>query len=311
MSVKLRQLECFLQVARCDLSMSKAAAALGATQPAVSKQIRLLEEEIGVSLFDQRGNRLIELSTAGAEILKCAQAVWREAENIRRIAQDHSDRSSKVFSVATTFTHARYMLVKHVKDFIDRHPGIDLRLQQGAPERIMRLVVEGAADIGIMTQPEGFPPELVSVPCFQMKHSLVMPLNHPLSARRAVTLDALAQYPIIAHDVAHQIGREIERRFNEAGLRPNFVLQAQDSDVMKAYVEAGLGIAIIPKIAFSPLRDRNLRSKDVSHLFAPTTTHVVLRRGAYSAAHVVDFIQQLAPSVTRKAVNARLRMGAD
>lgn len=304
--MKLRQLECFLQVALCDFSMSKAAAALGATQPAVSKQIRLLEQEIGASLFVQRGNRLVQLTPAGAEILKAAQAMWREAENIRRIAQDHSARGSRVFSVASTFTHARYMLVRHVKEFIARHPGIDLRLQQGAPERIMRLVIEGAADVGIMTQPEHFPPELAAIPCFQMKHSLVVPVGHPLLNRRSLTLAMLAEYPIIAHDTAHQIGREIDRRFKEAGLRPHFILQAQDSDVMKAYVEEGLGIAIVPKVAFSPLRDRSLRSKDVSHLFAPTTTHVVLRRGSYPAAHVIDFIQRLAPQTTREAVRARL-----
>ena len=305
--MKLRQLECFLRVVESDLSMSKAAAALGATQPAVSKQIRLLEAELGVTLFTQRGNRLLQLTEAGGEILRAAQALWREAENIASIAQDYSGRTGQVLSIAASVTHARYMLVKPVREFLARHPGIELRLQQGSHERILLLVQDGGADIGILTTPESLPPELVALPCYDMRHSLVMPVKHPLAQRRSLTLEMLAQYPMIGHDVAHQIGREVRRRFAEAGLRPNFVLQAQDSDVMKAYVEAGLGIAIVPKIAFSPLRDRLLRSRDVSHLFAPTTTLLVLRRGAYPAAHVTDFVQLVAPQLTPKALGTQLQ----
>lgn len=305
--MKLRQLQCLLEVVKCELSMSRAAAALHATQPAVSKQIRLLEQEIGVSLFAQRGNRLLELTPAGAEILRAAQSMWREVENIRRIAADFSTRRGKLLSVATTYTHARYMLVRPIKEFIAKHPEIDLRLQQGAPERISRLVLDGVVDLGIMTQPQEFQADLVSVPCFQMKHSLVTPVDHPLARRGILTLDMLAEFPIIGHDVSHQIGTEMRRRFSEAGLRPNFILQAQDSDVMKAYVEAGVGIAIIPKIAFSPLRDKKLRSKDVSHLFGATTTVVILRRGTYPSAHILEFIQLLAPLATRKALGALVK----
>lgn len=305
--MKLRQLECFLEVVRSDFSMSRAAAALGMTQPAVSKQIRLLESELGISLFAQRGNRLLHLSEAGTEILRSADALWQQVGNMQRIAQDYSGRSGRTFSVATTFTHARYVLVHHVKAFISAHPHIDVRLQHSAPERILRLVIQDKADIGILTQPAQFPPELVSVPCYEMRHSVVAPHGHPLLSKKLLTLEMLAQYPIVSHDLSRQIGREIDRRFREAGLRPKFVLQAQDSDVIKAYVEAGLGIAIVPKIAFSPLRDRNLRSKDVSHLFAPTTTHVVLKRGAYPAAHVIDFIQAVAPQYSRKQLDSMIR----
>lgn len=304
--MKLRQLECFLRVVEADLSMSRAAAALGATQPAVSKQIRLLEAELGVQLFAQRGNRLLQLTEAGGEILRAAQALWREAENIGRIAQDYSGRTGQALTIAASATHARYMLVKPVREFLSSHPGVELRLQSGSHDRILRLVQEGGADIGILTTPENLPAELVALHCYDMRHSLVMPAKHPLAQRRSVTLEQIAQHPLIGHDVAHQIGREIRRRFAEAGLRPNFVLQAPDSDVMKAYVEAGLGVAIVPKLTFSPLRDRHLRSKDVSHLFAPATTVLLLRRGAYPAAHVTDFVQLVAPQFTRQALGTRL-----
>lgn len=305
--MKLRQLECFLEVVRADFSMSRAATALGMTQPAVSKQVRLLEAEIGVSLFVERNNRLLHLTEAGTEILRTAQALWQQVGNIQRIAQEHAGRGNRVFSVATTFTHARYVLVHHVKDFIASHPDVDVRLQHGPPERILRLVLEDKADVGILTRPSDFPPELVALPCYEMRHSLVAPLGHPLLSRKSLTLEMLAEYPLVTHDVSRQIGREIERRFREAGLSPRFVLQAQDSDVMKAYVEAGLGVAIIPKIAFSPLRDRNLRSRDASHLFAPTTTYVVLRRGSYPASHVLDFVQSIAPQHSRRQLAARLK----
>jgi LysR family cys regulon transcriptional activator len=286
--------------------MSKAAAALGATQPAVSKQIQLLEVELGVQLFVRRGNNLLSLSPVGQEIHHAAQGAWQEVDNMRTIAADSSLRRSKAFSVASTYTHARYMLIRPVKDFILRHPDIAVRLQQGAPKRIFELVAEGSADLGISTQPQQLLPELVAMPCFQTKHSLVVPVNHPLAGKRSVTLEMVAQFPIIGHDASQQIGNEIQRRFNEAGLAPNVVLQAQDSDVMKAYVEAGIGIAIIPKIAFSPLRDKNLRSKDVSHLFDATTTCVILRRGGRPPPHVLEFITLLSPQLARKDVGARI-----
>lgn len=306
--MKLRQLEFLLRVVDSDLSMSRAAARLGATQPAVSKQIRLLEAELDVTLFKQRGNRLLQLTEAGAEILRAAQSLWREVENIRRISQSHSGAvGDRRLSVATSLTHARYMLVKPIKEFAASHPDVEVHLKQGSPEAILRLVVEGAADLGILTQPEELPFELVAYPCHQMRHSLVMPVKHPLIRRRSLSLQMLSQFPIVAHDGTHQIGREIQRRFTEAGLRPQLVLRAQDSDVMKAYVEAGLGIAILPKIAFSPLRDRNLRSRDVSHLFAPTTTLLVLREGVRIAKHVSDFVQLIAPQVSRRAIGKRLR----
>jgi LysR family cys regulon transcriptional activator len=311
MKMKLRQIECFLEVVRCNMSMSAAATALHATQPAISKQLRLLESELRVELFVQRGNRLLELTPAGQEILHAARAVWRESDNIRRIAAEASARRGTVFSVASTFTHARHLLVRPVAEFIARHPEIELRLEQSSPDNICRMVLDGTADIGVVTQPREFPAGLVSVPCAQMKHSLVTPVGHPLSAKRAITLDMLTRYPLIGRDDSQQIGREMRRRFMEAGLEPNVVLRAQDSDVIKAFVEAGVGIAIIPKIAFSPLRDRNLRSRDVSHLFDPTTTHVILRRGVYPSAHMLAFIESLAPQATRRALAARIRAQVD
>ncbi|CAN5534174.1 CysB family HTH-type transcriptional regulator [soil metagenome] len=303
--MKLRQLECFLEVVRCDLNMSLAASALQATQPAISKQIRLLERELEVSLFNERGNKLLSLTTAGLEILDATRGLMKQADKVRRIAADYATRRGIVFNVASSHIHAKYTLVQPVKEFMAAHAQIDVRLLQLSTEQVFARLLDGTADLGFTTQPPEFHSALGAIPCYQMTHSVVMPVDHPLEKKRTLTLEMISRFPMIAHDIAHQIGGEMLRRFNEAGLRPNFVLQAQDSDVMKAYVEAGVGIAIIPKMAFSPLRDKKLRSKDVSHLFAPTTTYVFFRRDAPLPAHAIDFISLLAPSMSREELVKR------
>jgi len=308
--MKFRQLQCLHEVANCGFNVSKAAAALAATQPAVGKQIRLLESELGVELLIRRAKRVIGLTDAGEEVLRCARNVLRETQNIARIGADFSASSSGSMSVVTTHTHARYMLLPAVRAFVERYPAVELRLQQGAPERIVDVILAGGADVGVITSSGNFPPGVGSIACFQMKHSLVVPAGHPLLRKRRLTLESLAQFPIIARDPAQQIGAEILRRFHEAGLRPKFVVQALDSDVMKTYVEAGIGIAVIPKLAFSPLRDKGLRSLDVSHLFGATTTFAIFRSGAYLNVFLLDFIQLIAPHLSRRKI-AALASGAE
>lgn len=300
--MKLRQFECLRELVDCGFNISKAAQALSATPPAIGKQIRLLENELNLKLLNKQGNRITGLTPGGAKVFKSALGALREVSNIRRICNDLSDPLSGSIAIATSHTNARYTLLPAIKEFIGKYPSADLRLQQGEPEQIVHMVLEGTSDLGIMTKLDQFPNGLVCIECRQMKHSLVVPIGHPLTKKRVLSLSLLAQFPIIAHDVAHQIGAEISRSFQEAGLHPKFVFQTFDSDVMKAYVEAGVGIAIIPKIAFSPSRDKKLRSMDVSHLFQPTTMFAIFRRDVYLNNLLLNFVQLIAPHVTREMV---------
>lgn len=308
--MKLRQLECLQALVECGFNISRAAQVLSATPPAIGKQLRSLEQELNLKLLGRYGHRITGLTPGGMEVFKAAEATLREAENVLRTSRDFSDPLAGSISIATSHTNARYTLLPAIKEFIARYPSADLRLQQGDPEQIVHMVTKGISDLGIMTKLERFPGELACMPCHQMKHSLVVPVGHPLLKTRRLSLALLAQFPIIAHDMSHQIGAEIFRSFRQAGLSPRFVFQTFDSDVMKAYVEAGVGIAIIPKIAFSPNRDRKLRSADVSHLFRPTTTFAIFRRDAYVNELLLNFMRLIAPAITREKIELLIHVPA-
>ena len=310
--MKLQQLRYLVEVERRGLSVSAAAEALFTSQPGVSKQIGLLEEELGVTIFERTGKRLGGITAPGQILLAMARRILSEAQNMKRVGEDYAAESSGLLSIATTHTQARYTLPSVIQRFVQRHPGIRLHIQQGSPLQVAAWVLDGGADLGVATEALDRHAELLTLPCFQWAHLVVTPSGHPLHARQPLTLAALAEYPLITYDATFTGRSHIDRAFERQSLRPNVMLTAIDSDVIKTYVGLGLGVGIIAEMAFDPTRDEALAAIRASHLFEGNTTRLAFRRDAWLRAYEYDFMELLAPHLTRRVVEAALKgAGAD
>lgn len=310
--MKLQQLRYLVEVERRGLSVSAAADALFTSQPGVSKQIALLEEELGVTIFERSGKRLTAVTAPGRIVLAMAGRMLGEAQNMKRVGADYAAESSGMLSIATTHTQARYTLPPVIQRFVQGHPAIRLHIQQGSPLQVAAWVLDGSADLGIATEALDRHAELLTLPCFQWAHLVVAPHGHPLLAHQPLTLAALAGYPLITYDATFTGRSHIDRAFERQGLRPDVMLTAIDSDVIKTYVGLGLGVGIIAEMAFDPLRDDTLAAMPASHLFEGNTTRVAFRRDLWLRGYEYDFMELLAPQLTRRTVEATLKgEGAD
>ncbi|OJZ17108.1 MAG: transcriptional regulator CysB [Thiobacillus sp. 65-29] len=307
--MKLQQLRYLCEVVRQGLNVSAAAGQLHTSQPGVSKQIRQLEDELGVTLFVRNGKRLTELTEPGRAIVAMAERVLREADNLRQAGRDFSDETSGSLVIATTHTQARYALPAAVKAFVQRYPAVNLVLHQGNPSQVAQMVLAGEADLAIATETIAEVRELVSMPCHTWNHGIIVPPRHPLLKAGALSLEAIARYPVVTYDTAFAGRSRINRAFERKGLAPRVVLTAIDSDVIKTYVELGLGVGIVAQMAFDPRRDKGLRMLDAGHLFETSTTRIGLRHGAFLRRYVYDFIRLFAPRLTRQMVDAAMRGG--
>ena len=300
--MKLQQLRYAVEVLRQGLNVSTAAETLHTSQPGVSKQIRLLEEELGVEIFERHGKRVIAVTEPGRTILAIAERILGEAANLKRAGEEYANEASGSLRIATTHTQARYALPKAVAAFKERYPGVKLSIQQGNPTQICEQVLAGEAEIAIATESISEYPDLVSLPCYQWNRCVVVPPGHPLLDERPLTLEAITRHPIITYDFAFAGRSLVNKAFEIRDLKPNVVLSALDADVIKTYVELGLGIGIMAKMAFDPDRDRTLRAIDAAHLFESSTTRLGIRRGAYLRGYAYEFIELFAPHLGRKSV---------
>ncbi|MEF8698554.1 MAG: CysB family HTH-type transcriptional regulator [Candidatus Accumulibacter sp. UW26] len=301
--MKLQQLRYLVEVARRGLNVSEAAEALYTSQPGISKQIRLLEEELGVTVFERGGKRLTAITEPGSVVLEIAERMLRDAESIRRVGEEYAGGDSGSLVIATTHTQARYALPTVVKNFVDRHPKIRLSLHQGHPTQIAELTLKGDADIAIATEALDQYPQLLMLPCYQWVHCVIAPDGHPILGDRPVSLAALARWPLITYDSAFAGRSRINKAFEIAQLTPNVVLSAIDADVIKTYVSLGLGLGIIARMAFDPGRDVGLQAMPAEHLFGSNTTRIGLRRGTHIRRYEYDFIELFASHLTKKAVD--------
>ena len=301
--MKLQQLRYLVEVARCGLNVSEAAEALYTSQPGVSKQIKLLEDELGVIVFERSGKRLTAITEPGKRVLEIAGRILREAENIKRVGDEFAGGDSGSLVIATTHTQARYALPAMVKVFVERYPKVRLSMHQGSPTQIAEWTIKGEADIAIATEALDQYSQLVMLPCYQWGHSVVAPNGHPVLKEKSISLSTLAKWPLITYDPAFSGRSRINRAFERAQLTPNVVLAAIDADVIKTYVGLGLGLGIIAGMAYDPARDTGLQAIDVSHLFGLNTTRIGLRRGTYMRQYEYDFIELFASQLTRKAVD--------
>jgi LysR family cys regulon transcriptional activator len=298
----LRQLRYLVEVVRRKLSVSAAAEALYTSQPGVSRQIKALEDELGIEIFVRHGKRLTALTEPGRAVLAIAERVLAEAANLKRAGEDYAQQKLGTLTIATTHTQARYALPRTVALFKRRYPKVDLVIHQGNPTQICEQVAAGEADFCIATEAIAQYPELVSLPCYQWNRCVVVKPGHPLLRAKPLTLEAIARYPIVTYDFAFAGRSVVNRAFEARGLSPHVVLTALDSDVIKTYVELGLGVGILAKMAFDPRRDRPLRALDAAHLFPSSTTRLGIRRRAYLRRYAYDFIEMFAPHLSRELV---------
>ena len=278
------------------------------SQPGVSRQIRELEDELGVEIFIRAGKRLTGLTPPGETLLPIVERLLLEADNLRRVGQDYADSAQGRLSIAATHSQARYALPHAVRDFRALFPDVTLHLHQGSPRQVADMLLSGEADIGVATEALSSHEALVTLSCYRWTHSIVLPHGHPLLALQApVSLEQLAQYPIITYEQGYTGRSHIDQAFARAGLVPEIVLTAMDADVIKTYVELGMGVGIVASIAFDPDRDRHLQALDARHLFALNVTRLGLRKGVWLRGYAYRFIEAFAPTLTMEVVERALR----
>lgn len=300
--MKLQQLRYLCEVANQDLNLSRAAKKLHTSQPGISKQIQLLENELGVEIFIRNGKRIASITPPGQTIVKIAENILREENNLKCVGQEFTDKDVGSLTVATTHTQARYALPPTIRQFTTRYPKVKLTIRQGNPIQISKLVTFGEADVAIATEAIESFHELVMLPCYQWNRCIITPPEHPLLLLQKISLEAIVKYPIITYDFAFTGRSKINEAFEARGLVPNVVLTALDADVIKTYVELGLGIGIVAQMAFDPNRDKHLRSIDAGHLFESSTTSIGIRKNSYLRSYMLDFIQMFSPQLNRITV---------
>jgi LysR family cys regulon transcriptional activator len=301
--MNFQQLRSVREASRRGFNLTEVANVLFTSQPGVSRQIRELEEELGVDIFERAGKRLTGLTEPGKGILPIIERLLIEAKNLQQAGNDYSDQTRGTLAIATTHTQARYVLPKVVQQFRHAFPDVKIALQQSAPEHIAQWVLSGKADIGIATEGLSQFKDLISFPCYQWSHVIVVPDAHPLLQLEQVSLQDLAQYPLITYDVGFTGRGHLDDAFSAAGLRPDIVLTAMDSDVIQQYVSLGLGVGLVASMAIESQRSHGLHTISAEHLFAPNVTRLAVRRGAYLRSYIYDFILQFAPDLTRAEID--------
>lgn len=300
--MKLQQLRYIWEVARHDLNVSATAQSLYTSQPGISKQIRLLEDELGVEVFARSGKHLTRVTPAGEAILAIAGEVLQKCEAIRQVAQEFSDERKGKLEVATTHTQARYALPPTIHDFIKVYPDVSLHIHQGTPMQISEMAADGTVDFAIATEAMSHFSDLIMMPCYSWNRSVVVPEGHPLTKLPELTLEALAEWPIITYVFGFTGRSKLDEAFTNKGLEPKVVLTAVDSDVIKTYVRLGLGVGIIATMAFEAGKDEGLVALDASHLFEPSITRIGFRKGSFLRGYMYEFIQTFAPHLTPELV---------
>lgn len=305
--MNLIQLRYIREIVQQNLSISNASDTLHTSQSGVSRQVQLLEEELKLLIFQRNGKRLIGITEPGKIIVNLAERVLRELDNIKRVGEEFTQKDRGTLTIATTHTQARYFLPPAVKQFMQEYPDVTLTIHQGNPTQVAEQVVSGEADIGIATESISTYENLLCLPCYQWNRCVVAPYEHPLWNDFPLTLEKIVRYPLITYDFSFTGGSVVKRVFNQAGLEPNVVLTAIDADVIKTYVNLGLGVGLLAAMAYDQERDGNLRMLDVGHLFPASTTYLGLRRDAFLRDYIYDFIHILVPELNRNTVLAALK----
>lgn len=305
--MNLQRLRYLFITSQHEFNITRAAAAAHLSQPGISKQLVALERELGIDILIRRGNRIVGLTDAGKAALVIARRVLTDVENLNRLRDEFSAMDSGRFVIATTHTHARYVLPEVIRRFRKRYPAVQLTIRQENAIAVARLVTDGEADIGLSAEPPADPGHLVLLPCYRLARSLIMPPRHPLARTATPSLPSIGRYPIIALQTPFTTSHDLVHTLARAGIVPTVAMTATDVDVIKAYVELGIGIAVVPSITIHPTRDRGLVSLDVTALFQPSISCMIFRRNHYLLPFMLAFVQYVAPHWTSDAVARTVR----
>lgn len=308
--MKLQQLRALCVLVDQAMSVSRAARLLHTTQPAVSKQLRQLEDSLGATLLVRSASRILGLTDVGKDVLRSARQILASAQDILHVIDDHRNQMHGRLAIATTHTHARYALQHIIPGFARNHPGLALHMVQATPNEIADLVLTGQVDIGISTAPPDLPAAVVTMPCYEFRHVVVGRIGHPVFDTPKISLKSLTRHPLITYSEQHAIGRRMAESFAAAGIEPTVAVRGTDVEVMKYYAASGVGLAVIPEVAYSAAQDPELQARPVDHLFATSTVYVIARRGAYWPRHLVEFVGTVSPALTRQTIESALASSA-
>lgn len=300
--MKLQQLRYIWEVSKHDLNVSATAQSLYTSQPGISKQIRLLEDELGVEVFARSGKHLTRITPAGEAILEIAGDILQKVDSIRQVAQEHSDERKGSLSLATTHTQARYALPPIINEFIKSYPDVSLHMHQGNPVQISAMAADGDVDFAIATEAIGGHSDLIMMPVYKWNRSVVVPKTHPLAQLKEITLQDLATVPIVTYTFGFTGRGDLDKAFRKQGLEPRIVFTAVDSDVIKTYVRLGLGVGIIASMAFDEELDADLVALDISHLVPDSVTKIGFRKGTFLRGYMYEFVRAFAPHLTPEVV---------
>ena len=301
--MKLQQLRYIWEVAHHDLNVSATAQALYTSQPGISKQIRLLEDELGVEIFARSGKHLTRITPAGEAILEISGEILRKVANIKQVAQEFSDETKGSLSIATTHTQARYALPKVIESFMGKFPDVSLHMNQGTPMQISEMAANGTVDFAIATEALEMFGDLIMMPCYRWNRSILVPKGHPLTKISKPSLEDIASFPLVTYIFGFTGRSKLDDAFKSLNLEPKVVFTAADADVIKTYVRLGVGIGIVASMAIDEQLDSDLVAIDASHLFASSVTQIGFRKGTLLRGYVYDFIQRFAPHLTPEMVN--------
>ncbi|WP_263079108.1 HTH-type transcriptional regulator CysB [Endozoicomonas sp. Mp262] len=300
--MKLQQLRYIWEVAHHDLNVSATAQSLYTSQPGISKQIRLLEDELGVEVFSRSGKHLTRITPAGEKIIETAGEILRKVESIKQVAQEFSDEKKGSLSIATTHTQARYALPAVINKFIAQYPDVALHMHQGTPIQIAEMAADGSVDFAIATEALELFNDLVMMPCYRWNRCILVPRDHPLTQVSQLTLQDVARFPLVTYIFGFTGRSKLDEAFMNEGLSPRVVFTAADADVIKTYVRLNLGVGIVAKMAYDPKLDSDLVPLNADHLFEPSVTKIGFRRGTFLRGFMYDFIEQFAPHLSKDII---------
>ena len=297
--MKLQQLRYIVEVVNHRLNVSSTAEALYTSQPGISKQVRLLEDELGVQIFERSGKHLTRVTPSGEEIVKISREILSRVESIKSVAGEHTHPERGVLNITTTHTQARYALPDVIKGFKTRYPDVSLHMHQGTPTQMSDAIAKGTADFAIATEALHLYQDAIMLPCYHWNRSIVVTKDHPLAQKSNVTIEDLAAYDLVTYVFGFTGRSALDSAFNKAGLKPKIVFTATDADVIKTYVRLGIGVGVIASMAMDSERDSDLVALDASHIFDASTTTIGFKRGSFLKSYMFDFMERFAPHLTR------------
>ena len=306
--MKLQQLRYIVEVANHRLNVSATAESLYTSQPGISKQVRMLEDELGIQIFERSGKHLTQITPAGRDVIKIANEILGKVESIKSVASQRTHPEQGTLHIATTHTQARYALPDVIKGFIKRFPKVSLHMHQGTPTQISEAVVKGQADFAIATEALHLYEDLIMLPCYHWNRSVIVPKGHPLTQVGKLSIADIARFPLVTYVFGFTGRSELDTAFNRAGFEPNIVFTATDADVIKTYVRLGVGIGVMATMALDPQVDTDLVALDASHLFAHSTTKIGFRKGSFLRTYMYDFMTRFAPHLTRDVVERAIAL---